>query len=129
MRRSGIAIGLMIVLIGALIIPAPVLSAEDDVDLAEYDAQIVPADREHWSFVPVTQPELPDVDNSEWVRTPIWKRRFPRGLPAPGEPGLTRLGFAQAPRRETCALSMYVGLIPQFSVDSLTASSAKVSSK
>src|SRR5947208_824046 len=40
-------------------------------DLAKYDAQIKPADREHWSFQPIKKPAVPIVRNAGWVRNPI----------------------------------------------------------
>ena len=46
-----------------LSIPA---SAEDAM---EYE--ITDADREHWSFSPVTRPVVPAVKNRDWLRTPI----------------------------------------------------------
>src|SRR5438309_42117 len=40
-------------------------------DLARYDARIKPADRQHWSYLPVKRPALPQVKNAAWVRNPI----------------------------------------------------------
>ena len=67
MLRSGTVVWFVVILCGGL---APV-SADETVDLAEYDARIVQSDREHWSYVPVTPQPLPEVENAEWVRTPI----------------------------------------------------------
>jgi len=43
----------------------------DLADLAAYDRVIVPADREHWSYLPVHRAKLPVVSRKEWVRNPI----------------------------------------------------------
>jgi hypothetical protein len=40
-------------------------------DLAKYDDQIKPADREHWSFQPLKKPAVPTVKRAGWVRNPI----------------------------------------------------------
>lgn len=35
------------------------------------EAPIAPIDREHWAFVPITRPEVPEVQDDEWCRTPV----------------------------------------------------------
>ena len=40
-------------------------------ELARYDAKIKPADRQHWSYLPVKKPAIPTVKNAAWVRNPI----------------------------------------------------------
>jgi hypothetical protein len=40
-------------------------------ELARYDAKIKPADRRHWSYLPVKKPALPTVKMATWVRNPI----------------------------------------------------------
>src|SRR4051794_36917838 len=40
-------------------------------DLARYDARVKAEDREHWAFLPVEEPPIPDVKDSAWVRNPI----------------------------------------------------------
>src|SRR5712692_8366787 len=47
------------------------LSAGEPKELARYDAKIKPADRQHWSYLPVKKPALPKVRNAAWVRNPI----------------------------------------------------------
>jgi hypothetical protein len=44
---------------------------KDAKDLARYDAKIKPADRQHWSYVPVKKSAVPKVKNADWVRNPI----------------------------------------------------------
>jgi hypothetical protein len=45
--------------------------AGDANELAKYDAKIKPADRQHWSYLPVKRPAIPKVKNAEWVRNSI----------------------------------------------------------
>ncbi|MBI2803559.1 MAG: DUF1553 domain-containing protein [Planctomycetes bacterium] len=45
--------------------------AKDAKDLARRDARIKPADRRHWSYLPVKRPAPPKVKDSKWVRNPI----------------------------------------------------------
>jgi len=45
--------------------------AGESKDLAKYDAKIKPADREHWSYLPVKRPMPPKTQNAAWVRNPI----------------------------------------------------------
>src|SRR4051794_25904152 len=40
-------------------------------DLARYDARVKAEDREHWTFQPVVEPEVPSVKNTAWVHNPI----------------------------------------------------------
>lgn len=39
--------------------------------LAKYDAKIKPADRQHWAYLPVQKPAVPQVKDAAWVRNPI----------------------------------------------------------
>ncbi|MCH2212087.1 MAG: DUF1549 and DUF1553 domain-containing protein [Fuerstiella sp.] len=60
-----IAIPVLVLLGGRLV-------ADDSEDqLAAYDASIVQSDREHWAYVPVRQPQVPAVEDTDWIRTPI----------------------------------------------------------
>jgi hypothetical protein len=45
--------------------------APDADELARYDARIKPSHRKHWSFQPLTQPAVPVVKDTAWVRNPI----------------------------------------------------------
>ena len=42
-----------------------------DGDLAAYDALVKQDDREHWSYLPVKNPPVPEVADANWVRNPI----------------------------------------------------------
>jgi hypothetical protein len=46
-------------------------AAPKQIDLAQFDAQIKPDHRLHWSFQPVRRPPVPAVKNAAWVRNPI----------------------------------------------------------
>src|SRR4051812_48054805 len=43
----------------------------DPHDLSKYDAKIKPAEREHWSFLPIARPKVPKPQQTAWVRNPI----------------------------------------------------------
>jgi hypothetical protein len=47
------------------------LPATEPKELARYDAKIKPADRQHWSYLPVKKPAVPKVKYAAWVRNPI----------------------------------------------------------
>src|SRR5438874_4089371 len=51
--------------------PAFAAESPDSKSLAKYDAKIKPADRQHWSYLPVKKPAVPQVKNAAWVRNPI----------------------------------------------------------
>jgi hypothetical protein len=69
-----VVLALAIILVSA---PALLPQAGDAEDakaakgLTRYDAKIKPADRQHWSYLPVKKPALPKVKNAAWVRNPI----------------------------------------------------------
>jgi hypothetical protein len=44
---------------------------QSSIDLAALDAQITDAERQHWAFLPVVRPAIPDVADAGWVRNPI----------------------------------------------------------
>ena len=60
-----IAVPILVLLAGRLV------ADESEDQLAAYDASIVQSDREHWAYMPVRRPQVPAVDDAEWVRTPI----------------------------------------------------------
>ncbi|MCH2201804.1 MAG: DUF1549 and DUF1553 domain-containing protein [Fuerstiella sp.] len=64
-RVLHIAIPALVLLGGRLI------ADESEDQLAAYDASIVQSDREHWAYMPVRRPQVPAVDDPEWIRTPI----------------------------------------------------------
>lgn len=49
------------------------LAAADDppADLATHERPFTAAEREHWAFQPIGRPGIPDVQDRDWVRTPI----------------------------------------------------------
>jgi hypothetical protein len=55
----------------ALVLTWAGVPAKADDSLASYDAQIKKSSREHWSFLPIRQPGVPEVKRADWVRNPI----------------------------------------------------------
>ena len=60
-----IAVPILVLFAGRL------FATETDDESADYDASIVQSDREHWAYLPVVRPQVPAVDHTEWIRTPI----------------------------------------------------------
>src|SRR6516162_9417741 len=40
-------------------------------ELAKYESLIKPEHRQHWAFLKVKRPSVPEVRNTAWVRNPI----------------------------------------------------------
>jgi hypothetical protein len=62
------------VLLGLLTLPVLARAdgkREQGSDLARYDAQIKPADRQHWAYQPVKRPAVPRVKDAAWPRNPV----------------------------------------------------------
>lgn len=43
----------------------------DAPTLASFDRPFTAGEKEHWSFQPISKPEIPPTRNNDWVRTPI----------------------------------------------------------
>jgi hypothetical protein len=69
MNSRRVSLALLLLLTGFAAHAAEPSSDADD--LAPYDARIKPSHRKHWSFQPVTQPAVPIVKDTAWVRNPI----------------------------------------------------------
>ncbi len=67
MKRVCLTLGIMTL----CVCPAFAGDAKDAKALAKIDGRIKPADRQHWSYLPVKKPALPKVKNAAWVRNPI----------------------------------------------------------
>jgi hypothetical protein len=62
---------LSVTILALLAPPIWLLAEEADKELAAFDARIEPSDREHWAYLPVQRPQVPEVKNTDWIRTPI----------------------------------------------------------
>src|SRR5262249_44859990 len=59
----------LLLLLGSAVCAAEPAPEADE--LARYDARIKPAHRQHWCSQPVTQPAVPAVKDTAWVRNPL----------------------------------------------------------
>ena len=70
-QKAGLLVAFAIATV-SLGLPLRAATADETTsDLAEYDERITQDDREHWAYRPVGRPELPNVQDTGWVRSPI----------------------------------------------------------
>ena len=71
-RCSSIVLGLAVgfVLTSALL-GDDVVGSEPTADLSGSESSVSAEERQHWSYQPVERPDIPEVKNEAWARTPI----------------------------------------------------------
>ena len=68
--RSTAHLSMWLAFLLACLLSTAALAVEPAELAAPAEPPVTAADREHWAFRPLARPDLPDVNNSGWCRTP-----------------------------------------------------------